>query len=77
VSILITTTFDGAGAALQVGTPGSPSLILGAADTTPGVLGTYANNGLFRFAAPDSLQLRITPGAGATQGAGLVLLKVK
>ena len=72
VGIAITTTFDGAGAALTVGTPFSPSLLLGASDNSPGAIGQYESDAVTKFAAPDTLELSITPGAGATQGAGFV-----
>lgn len=77
VSVVIETTFDGAGASLQVGTAATPGLILATSDIDPTKLGTYTNHALFPFAAAANLELTITPGGGATQGAGLVLVKVK
>jgi hypothetical protein len=74
--IVVTTPFDGVGAALPVGTPFSPALILAAADSRPAAAGQYETDAVTRLGAPDTLQLVITPGAGATQGAGQVFYQL-
>jgi hypothetical protein len=74
--IVVTTTFDGVGAALPLGTPFSPAVILAAADSRPAAAGQYETDAVTSFGAPDTLQLVITPGAGATQGAGQVFFQL-
>lgn len=74
----ITTAFDGAGAALQLGDVGSPNLIFATGEIDPTVAhDTFDNQGLFVDVVDQTLRLTITPGGGATAGAGVVLLKIK
>jgi hypothetical protein len=76
VGILITTPFDGAGASLTLGTPGSPALLLASTDNRPSAAGQYESDAITPFAAPDTMQLTIIPGGGATQGAGQVFYEL-
>jgi hypothetical protein len=68
--------FDGAGASLEIGTAASPGLILGPTESLPAVPGQYETDAVTTFVAPATLQLRVTPGAGATQGAGVVYFEL-
>lgn len=75
VSIVVQTPFNGAGAALQLQTlAGVP--LLPASEVFPAEAGRYeANPGLF-LAAPTGIQLVITPGSGASAGAGFVHMEI-
>lgn len=76
-SILITTVFDDPAATVALGTTASPNLLFGPSDVTLTILGnTYDQAALFKFPINDFLQLIITPGT-STQGAGLLLYKVR
>jgi len=75
--VLISTTFNGAGASLALGVTGTPNLIFAPGDVTVTVADTYASAEVFGPALVGSVLLTIVPGAGATQGAGLVVVKLK
>lgn len=73
--VVITTPFDGAGAALILGTVGDPDGIMPATDNDPTEAGEYEATADFPLAAGEGIRLTITPGAGASQGAGLIYLE--
>lgn len=72
----ISTTFNGVGAGIQLGTGASPGGILSTANIGVAVVDFYQGLTPFQVGATTDLQLEITPGAGATQGAGRVLLEI-
>ena len=74
VRLIVDTAFDGAGAALAVGDAGDPGRLLAAAENDPGTPGTYAAHPAVLYGADTALTLTITPGAGASQGAGAVIV---
>lgn len=74
--IRIDVGFDGVGASLEIGTAASPALILGPGENLPAVPDQYENDAVVTFGAPATLQLRITPGAGATRGSGVVYFEL-
>lgn len=73
VSIVIDTPFNGAGAALQVGTAAQPGALMPAAYNDPATAATYEAAPNATLASGEAIVLTITPGAGATQGAGRVV----
>jgi hypothetical protein len=76
-TILVVTPFDDPAAFIKVGTSFNTSLVLGASDVSLGILGnSYEQAALFPFSITDFLQLTISPGA-STQGAGLLLYKLR
>lgn len=77
VGIHIHTAFNGTGAALSVGDSGDPSRLMGAAMNDPAVAGSYEAAPNHRYGAGTQLLLTITPGAGASQGAGIVTLQIQ
>lgn len=74
--VVIDTVFNGAGAGVQLGTAASPGGIFSTADIDVTVADYYQSLQIFQLAVTANLQLEITPGAGATQGSGRVLLEV-
>jgi hypothetical protein len=78
-AVIIITPFDDPSAALKLGTPFSPALLLSSISNPPGILptevGQYETDALASFASADTLQLVIQPGA-STQGVGVVFLEV-
>jgi hypothetical protein len=70
--IRIDVGFDGVGASLEIGTTASPGIVLGTGDNLPAFPGQYEVDFVDSFAGPDTLQLTIVPGAGATRGSGVV-----
>lgn len=75
-AIVVTTPFNDPAATLQVGTAAAPGLLLASADSLPDQADQYENDVVVQLLGGGPLQLAIAPGA-STQGAGLVLVKVK
>ena len=77
VDLIITTAFNGVGAALAVGDAGIADRLLAIAENAPGTLGTYTTHPNVAYLVGTAVNLTITPGAGASQGAGIVRLIVQ
>ncbi len=75
VSIIVLTPFDGVNTQLSVYGSGHPDL-LPAADVIPSELGRYESNPGVHFGTSTQIYLNITPGAGASQGEGIVYLEI-
>lgn len=75
VVLKIGTTFNGSGAALSVGDSGSAVRHMGTGDNTPGSTGAYTKRNYYEYSAGTDVNLYITPGSGASQGAGFVYVK--
>lgn len=74
--IQITVPSDDLAATLELGTPGTPGLILDSTKPNFSAVGVYGTNVNFPFSGADTIQLTITPGT-STQGAGFVILQTK
>lgn len=74
--VRIDVAFDGTSPSLEIGTAATPDLVLAPADNLPGSPGQYETNAVVSFATPAVLQLRITPGAGASHGSGVVFFEL-
>lgn len=77
VDIIITTAFNGVGAALAVGDVAIPDRLLAATENAPGTAGTYSTHPNVAYIVSTAVNLTITPGAGASQGAGIVRLIIQ
>jgi hypothetical protein len=76
-TILVTTPFDDPAASVTLGTTTVPTLVFAPGDTTLDVLGnSYDQSSLFDLPIVDFFQLTISPAA-STQGAGLLLYKMR
>lgn len=73
--IVITETFNGTGAALTVGDTVDTDRLMPATGNFPDELGEYESNNTYLYATATNLYLSITPGLGASQGAGVVILE--
>ena len=76
VGVVIDTPFDGAGAALEVGDGITPDLYLSADDIDPAMAASYQAVPDVDVPAGSAVSLTITPGAGATAGAGRVIINI-
>lgn len=76
IEIEITTVFDGAGAALSIGTNSDPQLLIANSEIDAGQLMSGGKISNRRFLSGEEIRLFINAGAGATQGAGRVVLEV-
>jgi hypothetical protein len=74
VRVVVTVPFDGNGAQLMLGTAGTPDAALAAADNDLSVAGEYEVTSDLNLAMAEDLILTITPGFGASQGAGFLFL---
>lgn len=74
ITLVILEPFDGAGAALSIGITGAPELLMAAAQCDPKTAGSYSVTPGYKFSAPETLRLFITPGAGASKGNGVVII---
>lgn len=77
VSVVIKQAFNGVGAALTIGSSGSPSALMAANENDPTQVGEYETNPSVFYGVNTQLQLFITPGAGASAGSGVVLISVQ
>lgn len=75
VSLQIEEAFNGAGASIVVGTSGEPDLLMPADYNDPGAIGTYDVTPREELPVNTQIYLTITPGTGATQGRGQLVLQ--
>jgi hypothetical protein len=76
-SIRITEAFDGVGATLQVGSAATPYDVMEQTDNAPGVLSSWSVNPNTVYGTDTEIYLTLNMGAGATAGAGLLILSVQ
>jgi hypothetical protein len=74
VRLVIDTPFDGTNAAIAVGTAADAGALMPANANDPTVAAGYEFASNTELALGDSVQLTITPGSGATQGSGRIIL---
>lgn len=74
VSLQVEEAFDGAAAAMQLGVAGDPGSLIPLGDSALGVLATFEYSPRKEYPAGTALVLTITPGAGATQGRGQIIV---
>ena len=70
----IETPFDGEAPSLSVGLAGSPGALLPGDQNLPGEAGVYESSPMLRCTAGSEILLFITPGSGASHGAGTLKL---
>lgn len=75
VQLEIEEEFDGVGAALAVGIAGDPDLLMTTAQNDPSILAVFEASPRARLAAGAEVQLTITPGSGASQGRGKLIIQ--
>jgi hypothetical protein len=77
VAIHIRQSFDGTDAALTIGDAANPDQLMAAIENAPALVGSNTTSPAFAYDVDTQLLLSITPGAGASQGAGLVTLIIE
>lgn len=77
VQVHITTAFDGVGAALVVGDAGQADRLMAAQENDPFVAGSYTTSPAHAYGVGTNILLGITAGAGATQGAGILIVSIQ
>ena len=76
-SIIITIPFNGAGASLQLGDAGNIGRLMGVAAVDPSAVAEYSVSPQVEYGSDTQINLTMNAGAGATQGAGLVVIEVQ
>ncbi len=76
VRLAVGTAFNGAGAALSVGSSALPDLYLPASEVDPAIAAGYESIPDAFVSAGESIYLHITPGSGASAGAGRAILNL-
>lgn len=74
VRVVIDTALNGTGAALKLGTIADDDALMTTAENDPSTVADYETTPDLHLSAGTVVRLTITPGSGATQGAGRVLL---
>lgn len=77
VQIFITTVFNGTNPALQIGDAGMINRLMDTTQVNPALVSEYSVSPLYQYGVDTQTILTITPGAGASTGAGLVKIKVQ
>ena len=77
VQLHIKVPFDGAGAALVVGDAAQANRLMAADENDVLSIGSNTTAPAYAYAADTQILLSITPGAGATQGLGLLVLSIQ
>lgn len=77
VQIHIRVPFNGTGAALTVGDAGDTARLMAAVDNDPTAVGGYTTTPAYAYGSDTGVTLSITPGAGASQGAGILVLYIQ
>ena len=76
-SIYIITPFNGTGASLKIGDATVTDNLMKITEVDPSTVGGFTVNPSLKYGTSTALILSINQGAGATQGAGIVLLQIE
>lgn len=77
VELIITTALNGVGAALSVGSLAAPAELMATTDNNPASVASYETNPDKLYGAATAIYLTITPGSGASAGAGQIRLQIE
>lgn len=75
VQVEIEEAFDGVGAQIAFGTVADPDCLMRVDQNDPAAEAVFETSPRVRLAGGEQLQLTITPGAGASQGRGKIILQ--
>lgn len=73
--VIIDTAFNGVGASISVGSSATPDLLMPSSGLLPGVAGSYETSPDLKLNAALALSIFITPGSGASAGAGRIIIE--
>jgi hypothetical protein len=77
VCVHIVVPFNGVGASITIGDAADPDRLMAANENDPSQVGTNETNPAYKFAADTPVLLTINPGAGGSQGSGLITLNIQ
>lgn len=75
VTLIVLTAFNGAGAAVSIGTTSDPALLMATAESNLAVTGSFETSPNETISSGTPIKVFITPGAGATVGQCGVLIE--
>jgi hypothetical protein len=75
ITVIITTAFNGTGANISIGTLASPTLLMDIDESDVSLVAGFETSPNETILSGTVLKLFITPGAGASQGAGKILIE--
>lgn len=75
VEVVILNPFDGVGATLSVGDAGLSDRLMASIENDPTQRGSSTTAPAYQYASDTDIILTITPGAGASQGNGIVFIR--
>lgn len=74
--IVITVPFNGVGAALRLGDAGDLGRLMSSSAIAPSIAAEWETNPGYTYSVDTQILLEITPGTGASQGSGFVILEI-
>jgi hypothetical protein len=77
VEVVIVVPFDGVGAAITVGDAAVPDRLMNAGENALTLVGSNTTAPAYRYNVDTPVLLSITPGAGASQGSGAIIIHVQ
>lgn len=77
VEVVITEPFDGVGAAITVGDAGQVDRLMSVDENAVTSIGSNTTAPAYSYGADTPITLSITPGAGASQGRGIVIVRIQ
>ena len=77
VTLIIGTAFDGFEAAIAVGDGDDPEALMPYDGNDPSLPGVYVASSLPLYLLPTDILLTMAPSAGASQGAGTIILEIE
>lgn len=75
-AIVLQVPFNGVGASLSLGDSGNNGRLISASEVDATAAATYGTSPAHTYASSTQIRLYITPGTGASQGSGFVLLEI-
>lgn len=77
VRVIFTTAFNGTGCSISIGDSGNLSRLMTTSDNNPTIAAAFEVNPQIKYGVSTQLLLTIVSGAGATQGAGQVIIDIE
>lgn len=75
LTLVVTTTFNGVGAKIAIGTTLEPELLLAEDESDLSIIASFESDPEVQISAGTSIKAFITPGAGASQGNCIILIE--
>lgn len=77
IMLVVFEPFNGTDPALTIGDAADPDRLMTAADNDPATAATYQTHPGYAYPGDTNVLLSISPGAGTTQGSGLIYIEIE